>query len=304
MLLAAICLFGRLRWLAVAAVAALPGLAAGDLWRAPRLDLVSLNAVSPVYSGIVAESRSTARGQWLMIDVDSVAHRATSRFRVVVSVENPDRVVAAGDVVCLKAFLSEPDSRPQGSGAPWRLFQQRVSAQAELCTMNGLAVCGHEHGVWQMLEAWRDKVADAVRYSPLRPAVADFAVAVMLGDRGGLDGGVRDDFTRAGMAHVLALSGTHVAVMTLMVSVVFLPLRLAGRRRWVWVSMMLALWCYALLTGLSPSVTRAVIMTSFILVGRMRRLRPSSVNSLCGAALLILAVRPFDLFDIGFQLSF
>ena len=66
----------------------------------------------------------------------------------------------------------------------------------------------------------------------------------------------------------------------------------------------LAIWTFALLTGLSTSVVRSALMLSVAAVFAVRGGRPPTVNVLCFAAVLLLLQNPYSLFDVGFQLSF
>lgn len=289
------------------ALSVVPGLLAGYADRPRSLDLAELDRCGTTCSGYVAETGGSPSIQRLMVEVDSVDGVVSAGFKVLLQVADPQAVISPGDIVRFKAFLLPPTG--ENIGCPYDgydrvLFQRRVSAVAELAGTSAIEVCGHRQTWGTRLAAWRARVADVLVYSGLEAGTADFLIALLLGDRQFLDYGMRQDFARVGIAHVLALSGTHLAVVALMISWVFFPLRVLGRRRWQWVVTMALLWGYACLTGLSPSVVRAVVMATFLLVARTRRWQSSPLNALCGAALLILAVRPFDLFAVGFQLSF
>ncbi len=306
-LLSAIFAFcGRHRLMALV-LAALPGLVAGHGARPQRVGVTELNQAHAVYRGVVDSETRSPSTQRLFVTVDSVGPHCVRAFRVMLTVSDPAKVIVAGDRVCFTALLAAPTGYNAGmdyDGADRRLFQQRVSAVGRLSGSAHIAVTGHTGGIGVRMERWRNRIGDALAYSGLRPETAGFLQAVLMGERSYISPETREAFSRTGVAHVLALSGTHLAVIALMMSVIFFPLRLMGRRRWEWMATLVALWGYALLTGLSPSVTRAVIMVSFVLVAQTRRWQTSPLNSLCAAALLILVFRPFDLFAVSFQLSF
>ena len=127
--------------------------------------------------------------------------------------------------------------------------------------------------------------------------------ALVVGLRDGLPDDLRDDFRSTGASHLLAISGLHLAVvlgMSLAVS-----RRLLGKRSQFYLLAPLALmWIYALVSGMSPSVTRAAIMGSIYLaaisVGRPR----SALPALALAAALMVLVNTGALWSISFQLSF
>lgn len=133
-----------------------------------------------------------------------------------------------------------------------------------------------------------------------------FAVAmgILLGDKSYLNLELKDAFSGAGAMHLLAVSGLHVGIFMFMLQWLF---QTFGRRvpRWVrFVVIVGILWTYAGITGFSPSVNRAVTMFSFVALGTLTGRRYDSINGLIASAMILLAINPFFLFDIGFQLSY
>src|SRR4030095_13713369 len=125
---------------------------------------------------------------------------------------------------------------------------------------------------------------------------------LLLGDRTELPRDVDDAFRRAGVYHVLAVSGFNVAILAASVWALCRLLRLPHR-----VSAATAIVVvigFALVVGPEPSVLRAVVMAVLVLMATLLDRDASVTNSLALAALAILAVRPGDLHDPGFQLSF
>ena len=135
--------------------------------------------------------------------------------------------------------------------------------------------------------------------------------ALTLGYKQGLDKELRRHFQASGAAHVLAVSGLHTGIIY---GVLLWLLTLGGRvkpqyenraGRWtVSLIILAAMWCYAWLTGMTPSVVRAVVMVSIFEIGRMAYRPAFSINTIAGAAVLILIARPTDLWSVSFQLSF
>ena len=122
---------------------------------------------------------------------------------------------------------------------------------------------------------------------------------MILGGYQDVDPEEADVFRDNGIAHLLAVSGTHVAVLTMFLYVLLRPL---GAYRLYAVQAVLAL--YALLCGLQPAVLRAVLMACVLLWGQRRKKRTDSFRLLVLAAWLLLLVEPFWLLDISYQLSF
>ena len=138
--------------------------------------------------------------------------------------------------------------------------------------------------------------------SALPPASAALLAGLLLGERTTLPRELDDGFRRAGVYHVLAVSGFNVAILAAAVFALCKLVRL-GRRASAVVAIVLVIG-FAAVVGPEPSVLRAVIMAVLVLAALLLERDASVANSLALAALAILALRPADLLDPGFQLSF
>lgn len=132
-----------------------------------------------------------------------------------------------------------------------------------------------------------------------------FISALTLGYRGDLSDDIQEAFRASGTAHVLAVSGLHVGIIYVMISLMFSFLGKTGWRLILRQSLLiLTLWIYVFLAGGSASVMRAAIMLSFFCLGNMINQRGFTYNTLAATAFFILLFNPFSLFDISFQMSF
>jgi competence protein ComEC len=116
---------------------------------------------------------------------------------------------------------------------------------------------------------------------------------------------MRRKFSAAGVAHILAVSGFHVGILYGFLSFLFscFPRRNLFDRIKIPLILLL-LWAFAFVAGLSISTVRATLMSSIYLLGQVFNRRAERYNSLAAAAFLLLVYNPFYLFDIGFELSF
>ncbi len=125
-----------------------------------------------------------------------------------------------------------------------------------------------------------------------------------LGDKSELDSDVKRAFMNSGTMHLLAVSGMHVGIIYLLLIFLFPA---SERKAWRFIrfsAILLALWLYGLLTGLSPSVLRAIIMMTVLEVGRTFQRETSILNLLVVAMFLILLINPFSAYSAGLWLSF
>ncbi len=131
---------------------------------------------------------------------------------------------------------------------------------------------------------------------------ASLANGICLGERSGVRWGIKTLFRECGTSHLLAVSGLHVGIFYILISLVASLCRI--RRRLIPAVTIPTVWLYALLTGLSPSVVRASLILTFITLGRSLRKGFTSLNGIAICAFFTLLVTPGTLYNIGFQLSY
>ncbi|MFH2095735.1 MAG: ComEC/Rec2 family competence protein [Bacteroidota bacterium] len=131
------------------------------------------------------------------------------------------------------------------------------------------------------------------------------ASALTLGYKDMLDDDIKMTYSSSGAMHVLAVSGLHVGIIYLIFnSILFFLDRKTALRIVKVLILLLILWFYACLTGLSPSVLRATVMFSFIIAGKAFGRQVNIYNSIAASAFLLLLINPYMLMDVGFQLSY
>lgn len=151
----------------------------------------------------------------------------------------------------------------------------------------------------------RRKMVDIIAFAIRDQRERSVVLSLLLGEREGLDPQVKKVYSDVGAMHVLAVSGLHVGIVYLLFSLVLGIFKNHKTGKWFFLAFCLAaLWFYALLTGLSTSVLRAVMMFTFILLGDTINRRSNTYNNIALAAFVLLLIDPFHLFQVGFQLSF
>ncbi len=156
------------------------------------------------------------------------------------------------------------------------------------------------------LEHLRHYFAQIIEQYVIRPESKQIALALLLGQKESLGKEVKQAYAATGTQHILAVSGLHVAIIY---SILLLPLTYFKQEghalRKIYLLLVMGLiWIYALMTGFSPSVVRAVVMFSLVTLGQMRKRKPSIWNILSFSALLLLVLDPGVRTDLGFQLSY
>ena len=127
--------------------------------------------------------------------------------------------------------------------------------------------------------------------------------AITLGQKNMLDPDQKQIFIRAGVMHIMAVSGLHAVILSLFIYNLLFFLK--GRFNILRIVItILILWAFAFVTGLTPSVLRAVLMYSFIQAGNLMHRRVNGINSVLASAFILIIIRPSVIFDAGFLLSY
>ena len=142
----------------------------------------------------------------------------------------------------------------------------------------------------------------AARLNTLTPHAKGLPSALLLGDRNALSDSLRRDFARAGVSHLLAISGLHVTLLFGLLEGLLRLLRIPKRGRAL--LLLAAALGYLLLLGFPPSATRAVIMLGSVYISYLLSARADPLTSLGLAGAIILAVTPYAVADGGFWMSY
>ena len=135
----------------------------------------------------------------------------------------------------------------------------------------------------------------------------EFAVtaALLLGYVDEIDQGLLKDYSATGAMHILSVSGMHVGVIFLVLDKILGCLRKIKYGILIKTGLIiLMIWFYAMLTGLSPAVLRASVMISLVAVGKAMKRQPDILNILSASFIILLINQPTLLFNVGFQLSY
>jgi competence protein ComEC len=255
------------------------------------------------------EKRRTFRGEktTFVLDIKRLRTKVgwrTKSGRVLVNVFRPLRVYY-GDYVVITGKLHWPFNFDSEGNFSYRDYLRHQGIRLILSVKKDAPVeilNSHQASFFKEISL---KIRDCFRNvlsEHLTENESGIMQAVLLGDRTNIPKHVRELFVRTGTAHILAISGLHIGIITGLIFL-FLKLLPIGRRPQLIFTIMLVI-AYAFLTGGRPSVVRATIIAVTLLFSLLVERETDSVNSLSLAAFLILLVNPLNLFDIGFQLSF
>lgn len=219
--------------------------------------------------------------------------------------------IAAGDILMVRTAITRPQPADAYSFDYGRYLTLQGMVGSGYVPRGGVVWMGHEdlRGLRPTMQRWRDRIERRLESFPLRER--GVLESLLLGDRRRLSAVTREAFAASGAMHVLAVSGLHVGVITQLLLFVLtlgylrkplIPEK--GKRCLLAAAMTGILVLYAMLTGLAPSVCRSVLMFIFLIWGKIIRPHQNTYNTLAASAVVILLVRPLDLFQPGFLLSY
>jgi competence protein ComEC len=159
------------------------------------------------------------------------------------------------------------------------------------------------HGQWWFALAFSIKHQfKSILSKYLEPLETSMIQAMVLGDRSLMTKDIYALFSKTGTSHILAISGMNMALISAIVLFILKTLRCPRMIQFILTGIFLLV--YALISGLSASVIRSVLMAIVILSSFCIEQEADTANSLGLAALILLTLNPANFFDIGFQLSF
>ncbi|GAH71595.1 unnamed protein product, partial [marine sediment metagenome] len=132
---------------------------------------------------------------------------------------------------------------------------------------------------------------------------ASLAQGIILGNRGNIPSPLKDDFSHTGTAHLLAISGLHLAIVAgILLSI---GIWLFGRRHYIYIWLpLVTIWLYVLITGMHAPVIRGAIMASLFLTAELLGRQRSAITALAFAAAVMVGISPQILWTASFQMSF
>lgn len=276
--------------------------------RPPRLPLDAVNG-HPVVAR-VEQVKFTARStsmQVLLLECHGpdTTPCNTPPALVELTTRGCDYSLVAGDLLAFTAALQPVRNAGNPDEMDRAAFQRhRGILYCQHLPLSAIKRVGHR-------PTWLNRCANArtwlegvVLDSRLSVPAQQFVIAALLGNDDMMDPEVRQQFSDAGVAHVLALSGLHVGIIALLVWLLLFPLDRWRLKKLRMGLTLLALVAFAALTGLAPSVVRATVMAGLVMTSVLVQRRAVPLNSLGVAALLIVAFSPSSVYQVGFQLSF
>lgn len=173
------------------------------------------------------------------------------------------------------------------------------------CKTNEIKKVGEQWSLLSYFSNYREKLIVNLKKTSLSENSLTVIVALLLGQKHDLSPVLMKEYQNAGAVHILAVSGLHVGIIMIFLLFLTKPIPNTKKGKFIKVAIIvLSLWSFAFLAGLSPSILRSVTMFSFITVGMHLKRTVNIYHTLLVSMLFILLFSPSFIYDIGFQLSY
>lgn len=245
--------------------------------------------------------------------VNAIQHHGSWQVvhgQIVVYVKQPfHAALTPGDEVMVQGKLSalQPPQNPgevnyQQILGRKNLFHTAYVLPAQFIPTGRTGTCG---ALQRLAFELRSTVVNTLRHAGLSQDAFSICAALLIGYDDEIDGTVMQQFSHSGTLHILSVSGMHTgilyAVLSLLVDVIDRQQRFPRIRAFVVIAVLLL---FSAVTGFSPSVLRASLMLSLVLVGKAMHRQGNSYNTLLFSAFLLLFYDPYLIADVGFLLSY
>ena len=230
----------------------------------------------------------TSSGEWILLRTDL------------------DKVFTAGDRFLVYGTLAPiaPPKNPFDFDFRTYLRRKGVSRKLSPATLDFIPLSATS-STQRWAHKLQQRLTQQLQKTPLSTDSKALVMALVLGNKTDLTEERIRHYKRAGAMHLLAISGLHVGIILMLLRFLATPLkRIPYGTVLAAILPIVLLWCFALITGGSPSVVRAVTMFSFLQVGLALRRKNAGIQGVWVSCIVLLIAQPQLLFDVGFQLSY
>lgn len=229
------------------------------------------------------------------------------KFRTVLY-DNGIYTYRPGDIVSATGILRDARTKdivPDAADYNRYLYLQGVNSVLWLTKEEMYPISkASDNTLSNILDKARAATTNAIIDSGVGSDASAFLTAVIVGDDSYLQPDTDEAFRTSGLAHLLALSGLHVGIIIMFITVCLSWMRPSRYGyRIFYILIIAASFAYAAFAGMTPSVVRAACMVAVLCVSAIFQRRANVYNSLCVAIFLWLVINPLWLFAPGFQMS-
>lgn len=220
------------------------------------------------------------------------------------SLQNP---LIIGNIIQVKTTLQKTSSSKNPNQFDYAKYLADKQIYAQLyCQKSEIKINENiKKDIWYYSGRLHSTILKNLQNANFSKDEMNVALALILGQQQEISSDIIKDYQYSGATHVLSVSGLHVGFIMLFIMFILKPIPNTRKGSAIkLISILISLAGFAVISGLSPSVLRSVVMFSFVAIGNHLRRSGNIYHTLLVSILLILLFEPYFLFDVGFQLSY
>lgn len=273
-----------------------------------RLEITSGDSSTLFTAEVVEQLKPSIYQDRYIVELNRInSHNTEGKLLLNISKENIPKQLKIGERIAVSGKFEDIQGKLNPYQFDYALYMRNLGVVKQLnISPDQSKVLSHStNSLLSFAGSLRNRLIIKLKQQHFEKDEIAVIQALLLGQRQELSKEIQANYASAGVIHILAVSGLHVGIILFMLNWL-----LKFLERWKHgtilktILLLLFLWSFALIAGLSPSVVRAVSMFSFVAVGLQLKRRTSVLNTLFASLLILLLINPFYIFQVGFQLSY
>ncbi len=265
-------------------------------------------AIFPLTAEVVELLKPTANFNRYIISAESIDGKRTIG-KILLNLRKDSTYVSPeiGDFIMLPAQFSEIKAPLNPHQFNYKEYLARAGILNQIYSEpKHIQILGYKpYNLFRIAESSRSKIIEKLEKANFSKNEFAIIKALLLGERRDISPTTYSNYAAAGAIHILAISGLHIGIVLWLLTIILKPLdSIKFGRVYRFIIILIFLWGFALITGLAPSVVRAVFMFSIIALGLQIRRNTNIINSLFISLFFLLLINPSYIFQVGFQLSY
>lgn len=231
----------------------------------------------------------------------------TKKIKIYVHDKKRNKEIEIGDIINVKGKFEIPEGKKNYGGFDYNQYlkTKNIIGSVEANTMqkiNEFSKSNPNIITSLQIKAFRFSQNIQDKINKILPSeISSILIGLILGNTEYIEENITEDFRNANMSHVLAISGQHMSYLILITTA--LLKRILGKRN-SYITCIFVLIIYTFITGFSPSIVRATIMGIIFIISKLIYKYNDILTNISISSLIILIYNPYNILDLGFQLSF
>lgn len=255
----------------------------------------------------IKEKKVTVNGELVNYYSNNLFNPIKGKILLYLPLDSSSSILLPGDLICFKSQLYKFKTlgNPHEFNYPNYLKSKGIFAQSFINDSSKWIYFKSILSINRYATIIRNHCIRIFKKSGLASNNLAIASALTFGYKDDLNNRVKGVFSKTGAMHILAVSGLHIGIIYIILNTLLKLIKVPYKVKWINdIIVLIIIWCYAITTGLSPSILRASAMLSFFIIANIFNITTNIFNIIFATAFLILLINPLLILDVSFQLSF